>query len=363
MTALARAELQGACVRLIWRDGFEASFVAAWLLDNAPAARLPSGQRLRTAASLAAAGELIDAAVTPDSIRFIFEHDAVAWSVDALRAHAAPQSDATRSLWPLGKTIADRPSISYAAYIQDDSALRSALAEVDEFGLVRLSGAGADLDELERTVARFGFIRETNYGRLFEVRVAPDPDNLAFTAQALEPHTDNPYRDPAPTLQLLHGIRDAGGGATTFIDGFALAESFREAHPEDFARLATHSVPFAFTSAKGERFEARTPVIRTTPDGAVCGIRFNHRSLAPVPFAATDAAAWYKSYINFAHAADAPERRLAIVLQPGDIVLFDNERILHGREAFLGRFDRLLRGCYADRDALRATLARLDRAA
>ena len=99
--------------------------------------------------------------------------------------------------------------------------------------MFRLSGAGTALDEVERIVGRFGFIRETNYGRLFEVRVVADPDNLAFTARALEPHTDNPYRDPAPTLQLLHCIQDSGGGgATFFLDGFALANGFARSIPK-----------------------------------------------------------------------------------------------------------------------------------
>ena len=57
--------------------------------------------------------------------------------------------------------------------------------------------------------ATFGYVRETNYGRLFDVRVEPDPDNLAFTSREIAPHTDNPYRDPVPTLQLLHCLRDA----------------------------------------------------------------------------------------------------------------------------------------------------------
>src|SRR5258706_14419815 len=49
-----------------------------------------------------------------------------------------------------------------------------------------------------------GFVRETNYGRLFDVEAKVDPANLAYTALAIAPHTDNPYRDPVPTVQLLH---------------------------------------------------------------------------------------------------------------------------------------------------------------
>ena len=70
----------------------------------------------------------------------------------------------------------------------------------------------------------FGFVRETNYGRLFDVRVRPDPNNLAFTSARITPHTDNPYRDPVPTLQLLHCLTNAAvGGDSGLIDGFKAA--------------------------------------------------------------------------------------------------------------------------------------------
>jgi len=356
---------EGDCIRFTWSDGFEAVVACAWLLDNAATARVSgSGQRLRSAASLAASGSLRAVGVTGDAVRLAFEHETVEWTGDALRSHASARDlEQHVTLWPHGADITARPIVPYDAYLADDCALRAALKDVVTFGLARLSGAGTDLNELERTVRRFGFIRETNYGRLFEVRVEDNPDNLANTARALEPHTDNPYRDPAPTLQMLHAIRSSrDGGATVFLDGFALAASFRDDSPDDFARLARLAVPFAFTDAAGNRYDARSPIIRMAADGEMAGIRFNHRSLGEVDFAASETTRWYESYMKFAATAAETGRRFSIALQPGDIVIFDNERILHGREAFAGSGGRLLKGCYADRDGLRATLARLEQA-
>ncbi|HEY0107945.1 MAG TPA: TauD/TfdA family dioxygenase, partial [Rhizomicrobium sp.] len=151
-------------------------------------------------------------------------------------------------------------------------------------------------------------------------------------------------------------------GATVFLDGFALAEWLRDSHPQDFARLARCAVPFTFTDSAGRRYAARSPVLRTAADGALTGLRCNHRSLGAVDFDAAETALWYEAYLTFMLAADAPERQLSVVLRPGDIAIFDNERILHGRRPFIAAAERLLKGCYADRDALRATLARLDQA-
>ncbi len=47
-------------------------------------------------------------------------------------------------------------------------------------------------------------------------------------------------------------------------------------------------------------------------------------------------------------------------LHPGDCLIFDNTRILHGRTAFTGAGQRLLQGCYADLDGLASSLAVLE---
>ena len=54
---------------------------------------------------------------------------------------------------------------------------------------------------------------------------------------------------------------------------------------------------------------------------------------------------------------------MRISLTPGDVLAFDNRRILHGRDAYTeGRRDRLLRGCYGERDELRSRIRILERA-
>ncbi len=75
---------------------------------------------------------------------------------------------------------------------------------------------------------RLGFVRTTNYGKLFDVISVPDPNNLANTALGLGVHSDNPYRDPTPGVQLLHClVSDAPGGDSLLVDGFAAAEQLR----------------------------------------------------------------------------------------------------------------------------------------
>ncbi len=47
-------------------------------------------------------------------------------------------------------------------------------------------------------------------------------------------------------------------------------------------------------------------------------------------------------------------------LQPGDLFIVDNTRVLHARKAFSGSGKRWLQGCYADKDGLYSTLAAIE---
>ena len=145
----------------------------------------------------------------------------------------------------------------------------------------------------------------------------PAPGNLAYTSQAIRPHTDNPYRDPAPTVQLLHCLRAAGeGGDTGLVDGFAAAAAFRAADPESFATLANTPVSFGYVDKETE-LRACLPLIQLSPRGRVRGVRFNNRSMRPLRRPYAEVTAFYAAYGRWAELLARPERRLDLRLRPG----------------------------------------------
>ena len=234
------------------------------------------------------------------------------------------------------------------------------LSRVARWGLAVLVGAGHRPGVVEQAVQRFGFIRETNYGRLFDVRVEPRPGNLAYSDQALDLHTDNPYRDPVPTLQLLHAITtDAGGGETMFVDGFAHAEALRREAPDAFDVLARTPVRFTFAAESGDVWSFAAPVVSLDAQGAVEAVRLNHRSLDLEHGDPQAVDGWYDAYLAYYGRLHRPEAAFGRRLAPGEVVIFDNRRLLHGRRSLTAESPRWLQGCYADIDGLAATLARL----
>jgi gamma-butyrobetaine dioxygenase len=160
---------------------------------------------------------------------------------------------------------------------------------------------------------------------------------------------------------LLHCLRAADdGGQTSLTDGFAAARELRATSRETFAVMAGTPVPFGYTDDSTE-LRASQPLIQLSPRGRVRGIRFNNRSARPLRLPYAEVTAFYAAYRRWAELLARPERQLNLRLAPGDCLIFDNTRILHGRTAFGGTGGRHLQGCYADLDGLASTLAVLRR--
>ncbi len=285
-----------------------------------------------------------------------------------------PRTEDAKRLWPAGlchqvNTVADMtetPSANWADYLADDAVKARCLDAVAGYGFVLLRGVPATSGMVLAVAETFGYVRETNYGRLFDVRVEQSPANLAFTSRELAPHTDNPYRDPVPTIQLLHCLRSAAaGGDTGLVDGFAVAARLRLTDRESFDVLSATPWPFGYSDSKTE-LRASQPLIGLSPRGRVREVRQNDRSMLPLRLPAGEAEAAYAAYRVWAALLARPEFLLRPRLEPGDCLIIDNTRVLHARTAFsgaqaAGTGERLLQGCYADLDGLLSTLAVLRR--
>lgn len=351
---VARLDYTAEALRLTLADGQIHALPGAVLFFDAPDQfDAQSGQRLGPAAG--ACANITNVRADGDGVIVTFEDGAQrTWPLAALaRLTNAEAFDRSARLWEAGAAL---HVVSASSFMTDDSALRRALAAIADDGAVLLKGAPAAPGELEAIVGRFGYLRETNYGRLFDVRVTAAPDNLAFTDLGLAPHTDNPYRDPPPSLQLLHCIDAADhGGETILVDGFAAAETLKRTDVAAFEALCAMPVLFAWRDAD-TLLQTSAPMIERNGAGAVRAIRVNDRALA-----AQNGASWRSAYQLFSEILTAPAAQLRLTLEAGDILIFNNRRILHGRTAYSGGA-RWLQGCYADLDGLLSRLAVLERA-
>ena len=330
-----------------------------------------SGQRLGSITDLPADVSVIETRAAGNSVVVIFGPDghrgvfSRAWLAEQ---NSPPEDDRTedaKRLWAASDVAACLPEQSWACYLTDDGHRERCLAALLRDGFFLLRDAPCRPGTVLTVAASMSYVRETNYGRLFDVRVEATPANLALTGLPIAPHTDNPYRDPVPTVQLLHCLAAAvQGGDSGLVDGFMAAALLRAQNPAAFEILTRTPVTFAYSDATAD-LRATRPMIGVDPDGRIREIRFNHRSMQPVrrgrEGSAEQTAAFYSAYRAFAEMVARPDLMLTFRLGPGDCVVFDNTRILHARTGFAAAGERHLQGCYADLDGVASTLAVLRR--
>jgi gamma-butyrobetaine dioxygenase len=225
-----------------------------------------------------------------------------------------------------------------------------------------VEGLPDDPDAGIEVAQRIGFLRETNFGVTFEVKSKPNPNNLAYTPIALPLHTDLTNQELPPGFQFLHCLaNEASGGGSLFSDGFAVAEDLRAEDPAAFDLLSTISVPFRFHDGDTD-IRSRKKVITLDEDGSLKEICFNAHIAGILDIAPEKMPAYYRAYRRFMQMSRDPAYLVTFKLQAGEMAVFDNRRVLHGREAFdpnTGR--RHLRGCYVDRGEFESRLRVLSR--
>lgn len=357
------------------RSGAALRFHAIWLRDNAwdSETRAPgNGQRLIALRDIPPDTRIASAAVRGGRlmVQFAPEGKSVDYDIAWLRAHAYDRSAPTGAAGWTADTVstwdsalmAAVPVGDFAAVKSDREALRNWLTQVRRYGFSKLIGGPVEPGALLQVAGLFGFVRETNYGVFFEVRTEVNPTNLAYTGLGLQAHTDNPYRDPVPTMQILYCLENsAEGGQNMVVDGFRAAQRLRAEDPVGFDLLTQYCARYEYAGEAGVCLRARRPMIELAPDGELVAIRFNNRSTAAitdVPFA--QMADYYAAYRRLGEIIDDPAMEVTFKLAPGECFIVDNTRVLHARKGYSGSGKRWLQGCYPDKDGLLSTLAALE---
>jgi gamma-butyrobetaine dioxygenase len=288
-------------------------------------------------------------------VKFSDGHEATFSAADiAAEASLADNSHDTPELKLWDGKLKDFPRARWRAD-PSPAELLSWLEAFLTYGFIIFEAVPTEPGSVLRAASLFGFVRETNFGPLFDVRSTPNATDLAYTSVSLDPHTDNPYRSPVPGIQLLHCLaNETTGGLSTLVDGFAVARTLERDEPQAFKILSTTPVRFRYVDADTE-LTASAPPIELDVAGGLRAIQFSPR-LDFVPlFAPERLDAYYRARRLFDHRLRAPDFEIRFLLKTGDLVMFDNCRLLHGRTGFdPGEGLRHLQGCYIDMDGPRS---------
>jgi 3-hydroxyacyl-CoA dehydrogenase/alpha-ketoglutarate-dependent taurine dioxygenase len=324
-----------------------------WLRDNCPCAECVHPQTHERLLDTFA----LDPGVRAASVLSSEAGLAVDWSdghhseyaTEWLQAHGG---DHLPSPLPWCAELADDlPEFAYTDMESDDGALLRFTETVWARGLAFVRGVPTTDVALRTLAERVGHIRATNFGPDFHVEAIADPNNVAYTPVELRPHTDLPYHQNPPGVQFLQCLAaDAPGGNSVLVDGFWVADRIRGDDPQAFRVLCEVPIPYRFRDDDRDlRFAS--PVIGRRPDGTYSEIRFHNALMAPLDVPAGMVEPTYAALRHFDRLARSEEARITVRLRPGDVMVFHNRRVLHGRTAFdPGGGRRHLFGLYVDVD-------------
>jgi gamma-butyrobetaine hydroxylase len=374
MSALEAPEIidDGLGLNLRWQDGQSARFHAFWLRDNAldESTRSKSnGQRLITLSDIPTDTSIGSARVENDEllVHFLPEQTSSRFPSSWLKDHGYDRPAEQNKGW-IANTLetwdsqlsSNKITGQYSEVTNDPAALKNWLTSIQRYGIAKLENCPVENGALMKIADLFGYIRETNYGKWFEVRTEVNPSNLAYTGLGLQAHTDNPYRDPVPTLQILYCLENSAlGGESQVVDGFRAINLLRELNPTGFEILSLYCARFEYRGSDDVHLQSKRPMIELAPDGELIGLRFNNRSTAPICDVPYDKMQdYYTAYRQLSDIINNPELAIEFKLEPGDCFIVDNTRVLHGRTGYSAQAgSRWLQGCYADKDSLLSRLS------
>jgi gamma-butyrobetaine dioxygenase len=271
------------------------------------------------------------------------------------------RNEDAKQLWDTAQITGAFPRGSWPLYLDSDAHRQACLRAVLRDGFVLISDVPREPNAVLAVARSIGLVRETERGQVIDIRVGAAPPSAAATTRSLLPCTSSPFRDPLLTVMVVSCLDDASeGGESTLVDGFCAASRLRAERPAAFTAMASTPVTFVRADARAE-LRATRPVVSVDPRGRIREIRFASRYLSPLRGPAGEIAAFYDAYRSFAQLVRDPELAVTFRLRPGDCLVLDNTRVLHGRTAFADTGHRHLQACWTDLDGLASRLAVLER--
>lgn len=368
-TPLESASQDGHFLDLTWADGSTLRVFDRWLFENAADVGVDTATREHLIDPAELSSDLtIDAVAVADdgALALAFEPGSIAaeyhpgWLRHIADGNHRPDSWLPASKAWTAQSLPEPPTHDGSRVLDDDMVFGRWLEDLLRFGISRLRGCSTDPDFNSLLADKIGAIRDTNFGHLWDVKAdvtmagSADTNSTANTNLRLGPHTDLPTRETPPGFQFLHCIaNEAGGGYSTMADGQALVEALKTEHPDDYEALTTLRWVF-FNRGPGIDHRWSGPMIDHGVEGSPLTLRAFYPVRAFPDMAPEDQPRAYDAMRRFSQMAASDRFQIATPFGPGDLVGFDNRRILHGRDAFESGGKRHLRGMYIDHDEIKS---------
>ena len=259
-------------------------------------------------------------------------------------------------------SLKDLNNFEFTDNFFEEKEMYKALVNFYQYGFVIFKNVPTKNNFIVNFANSIGSIRRTNFGEFFDVKSKPNPNDLAYTSLPLAPHTDNPYRNPVPCIQMLHCIEnEVSGGFSTLVDGFTVTQKLKKDFAKYYKILTEIKVRFQFID-QSVVLEDWAEMIQLDDNGEFKQVRFSPR-LDFVPLMDKEKLElYYSARKKISELYNSDKFRIEFKLSPGDLLMMDNHRLLHGRTTYdTSEGNRYLQGCYIDYDSTEGKLKHLKR--
>jgi gamma-butyrobetaine dioxygenase len=257
-------------------------------------------------------------------------------------------------------TLENIKNFEYQKDFSESKEMHNFLVSFYKYGFVIIKNIPTEDNFIIKFANSIGSVRRTNFGEYFNVKSIKNPNDLAYTSLGLSPHTDNPYRNPVPCIQLLHCIENGvSGGLSTLVDGFTVTENLKIKNSDFYKVLSEVKVRFKFMD-KEVVLEDWSELIKLDDDKTFKQVRFSPR-MDYVPILEKEKLdLYYKARKKLSEMYNSNDYKINFKLAPGDLIMMDNYRLLHGRTPYdTKEGNRFLQGCYIDYDSTEGKLRHL----
>jgi len=261
-----------------------------------------------------------------------------------------------RQTWDHATFASGAPSVGYEGFLNDDAVLKDYLEKVESYGFAFVEGVPGTPEATQALAKRITYIRETIFGGYWDFTANMEHKDTAYTSMAIGPHTDGTYAFNTPGYQMFHCLAaECTGGENVLIDGFKIAELMRRDHPAEYKTLTEIAIPGQYLDHdRGVHLMARRPLFRRNDLGELIQVSYNNHDRAPFTLSAAEQKSFYRALSLFARYCNDDSLHYRRRLLPGSVLLFDNWRVLHARDAYTGY--RRLAGVYLNKEDVESRL-------
>ena len=217
-----------------------------------------------------------------------------------------------------------------------------------KYGFAVVKNCNTNLKSVNTIAKKIGYVRNSIFGGLWTFESDNKKADSAYSQDELRPHTDSTYSYDAPGLQLLLCCKyKAKGGESIMVDGFSIANELKKKHKNIYKILCDVEVKGSYIG-DGVELEAKRPILKLDSNKNLVQVSFNNYDRAPFKFSNKLTKDFYKAIKKFDLMANSKSFQWRHVLKPGELLIFDNWRVMHGRGSFKGI--RKMAGCYINKE-------------